>query len=49
MTQNPLPAGPRPTGGRLLDARLSLLDRQVLDVHGDPVGPAPSSATRATG
>jgi hypothetical protein len=38
MTQAPLPAAPRPPGGRLLDARLSLLDRQVLDVDGDPVG-----------
>ncbi|HEY3548247.1 MAG TPA: hypothetical protein VGK17_19410 [Propionicimonas sp.] len=38
MTQSPLPAAPRPAGGRLLDARLSLLDRQVLDVDGVPVG-----------
>lgn len=32
---------PRPPGdvvGRLLDARLSLLDRQVIDVDGRPVG-----------
>lgn len=27
-----------PADGLLLDARLSLLDRQVLDVHGEPVG-----------
>ena len=32
-----LPSPPRPDGV-LLDARLSLLDRQVVDVHGDPVG-----------
>ena len=38
MTQSPLPSAPPPSGGRLLDARLSLLDRQVLDVDGDPVG-----------
>ncbi len=38
MTEIPLPTAPRPTGGRLLDARLSLLDRQVLDVDGVPVG-----------
>ena len=31
------PAPPATAGGRLLDARLSLLDRQVLDVEGDPV------------
>ncbi|MDQ7992802.1 MAG: hypothetical protein AAGC63_04065 [Propionicimonas sp.] len=33
-----LPTPPIPAGGRLLDARLSLLDRQVLDVDGEPVG-----------
>lgn len=33
-----LPTAPRPDGGRLIDARLSLLDRQVLDVNGEPVG-----------
>jgi len=33
-----LPTAPRPDGGRLMDARLSLLDRQLLDVNGDPVG-----------
>ena len=33
-----LPTAPRPDGGRLIDARLSLLDRQLLDVNGDPVG-----------
>ena len=33
-----LPTAPRPNGGRLIDARLSLLDRQVLDVDGQPVG-----------
>lgn len=33
-----LPQAPVPPGGRLLDARLSLLDRQVLDVDGVPVG-----------
>lgn len=33
-----LPSAPRPDGGRLIDARLSLLDRQVLDVNGEPVG-----------
>lgn len=29
---------PEPPEGTLLDARLSLLDRQVVDVHGEPVG-----------
>lgn len=29
---------PPPADGVLLDARLSLLDRQVLDVDGEPVG-----------
>jgi len=38
MTQQPLPTAPPPVGGKLLDARFSLLDRQVLDVDGDPVG-----------
>ena len=38
MTHAPLLPAPPPRGGRLLDARLSLLDRQVLDVDGDPVG-----------
>lgn len=38
MTQPALPTAPAPPGGRLLDAGLSLLDRQVLDVDGDPVG-----------
>lgn len=33
-----LPVSPVPPGGRLIDARLSLLDRQVLDVDGAPVG-----------
>ena len=33
-----LPRPPRPEGGRLIDARLSLLDRQVLDASGQPVG-----------
>ncbi|MFT4109394.1 hypothetical protein [Propionicimonas sp.] len=33
-----LRAAAAPAGGRLLDARLSLLDRQVLDVDGVPVG-----------
>lgn len=33
-----LPRPPRPGGGRLIDARLSLLDRQVLDASGQPVG-----------
>ncbi len=37
MTDHLHPA-PTPIGGRLIDARLSLLDRQVLDVDGDPVG-----------
>jgi hypothetical protein len=35
MTES-LPKPPRP-GGRILDARLHLLDRQVLDVDGVPV------------
>lgn len=38
MTQPSLQPPPAPLGGQLLDARLSLLDRQVLDVDGDPVG-----------
>jgi len=38
MTSTPLPTAPPPAGGRLVDARLSLLDRQVLDVDGQPVG-----------
>ena len=38
MSQSSHRFAPPPTGGRLLDARLSLLDRQVLDVDGDPVG-----------
>lgn len=33
-----LPRPDAPAGGLLLDARLSLLDRQVLDVDGEPVG-----------
>ena len=33
-----LPIPKRPDGGRLIDARLSLLDRQVLDADGQPVG-----------
>ncbi len=33
-----LPIAPRPVGGWLVDARLSLLDRQVLDADGGPVG-----------
>ncbi len=33
-----LPMPPRPAGGRLIDARLTLLDRQVLDATGEPVG-----------
>ena len=33
-----LPRPNAPADGLLLDARLSLLDRQVLDVHGEPVG-----------
>lgn len=37
MTGRPYPKPATPRGGRLLDARLSLLDRQVLDVGGDPV------------
>lgn len=38
MNQRHLPECPTPPGGRLVDARLSLLDRQVLDVDGEPVG-----------
>lgn len=34
---NEFPAAPQ-TGGRLLDARLHLLDRQLLNHHGEPVG-----------
>jgi hypothetical protein len=36
-TADQLPDAPRPTG-HLLDARLHLLDRQVLDADGEPVG-----------
>ena len=31
------PPDPEAVAGRLLDARLHLLDRQVIDVHGEPV------------
>jgi sporulation protein YlmC with PRC-barrel domain len=34
----PLPDAPTPAGVRLLDARLHLLDRQLLDADGEPVG-----------
>jgi hypothetical protein len=36
-SDNEFPDAPRPTG-RLLDARLHLLDRQLLDNAGEPVG-----------
>jgi sporulation protein YlmC with PRC-barrel domain len=36
-TADQLPDAPKPTG-HLLDARLHLLDRQVLDADGEPVG-----------
>ena len=35
---NELPDAPRPPGITLLDARLHLLDRQLLDADGEPVG-----------
>jgi len=38
MNAQRLPRPPAPTSGRLLDVRLSLLDRQVLDVADEPVG-----------
>ncbi len=38
MTRRELPRAPEPAGGTLMDAHLSILDRQVLDVDGDPVG-----------
>jgi sporulation protein YlmC with PRC-barrel domain len=38
MTTPELPTCPPPQGGRLVDAHLSILDRQVLDVDGEPVG-----------
>ena len=37
MTSPMLPSPPRRPGGHLIDARLSLLDRQLLDVHDQPV------------
>lgn len=36
-SRNPLPEAPRP-GGLLVDARLHLLDRQLLGIDDDPVG-----------
>jgi sporulation protein YlmC with PRC-barrel domain len=36
-SDNSFPAAPKPAG-RMLDARLHLLDRQVLDDSGEPVG-----------
>jgi hypothetical protein len=36
-SDNEFPDAPKPVG-RLLDARLHLLDRQVLDADGEPVG-----------
>lgn len=38
MKRPGLPVSPSPVGGRLVDAHLSVLDRQVLDVDGQPVG-----------
>ena len=38
MSDSGLPSAPPPTGGTLMDAHLSILDRQVLDVDGEPVG-----------
>ncbi|MGW0163495.1 PRC-barrel domain-containing protein [Mycobacterium sp. NPDC003323] len=38
MTDTDLPDAPQPAGARLLDARLHLLDRQILDAEGEPVG-----------
>ncbi|MEW5808740.1 MAG: hypothetical protein AB1925_04730 [Actinomycetota bacterium] len=35
---NNFPEAPRPAGAHLLDARLHLLDRQLLDADGEPVG-----------
>lgn len=37
MSEDRLPR-PETPEGTLVDARLSLLDRQVVDVHGEPVG-----------
>jgi hypothetical protein len=37
LTDNDFPDAPRPSG-TLLDARLHLLDRQLLDAAGEPVG-----------
>jgi hypothetical protein len=33
-----LPDAPQPPGGSVLDARLHLLDRQLLDGDGNPIG-----------
>ncbi len=38
MSRKDLPLAPRPEGGTLMDAHLSILDRQVLDVDDNPVG-----------
>jgi hypothetical protein len=38
MSPRTLPLPPTPTGGTLVDAHLSILDRQVLDVDDNPVG-----------
>ena len=38
MTGSKLPRHPSPPGGTVMDAHLSILDRQVLDVDGHPVG-----------
>lgn len=35
---NDLPDAPQPAGAQLIDARLHLLDRQLVDADGEPVG-----------
>jgi hypothetical protein len=37
-THEDLPDAPRPVGAQLIDARLHLLDRQLIDHDGEPVG-----------
>lgn len=38
LTEDALPEAPQPAGTHLLDARLHLLDRQLVDATGEPVG-----------